>query len=82
MGLRSEAATANEAVTLLEVGGALYNGSVFLMLSEVPEVSELPGAGGCPLLGELPCNCSVVRRNTPHFGAASRRARESSRWSV
>ena len=60
VGLRSEAAAANEAVMLLEVGGALCDGSVFLMPAEVPEVSDLPCAGGYPLLGELPGGGSVV----------------------
>ena len=46
---------------LLKVGGALCDGSVFLMPSEIPEMSNLPHTGGYPLLGELLC----VRR-PPH----------------
>ena len=50
---------------LLEVGGAQCDGSIFLMPPEFPEVSDLPGAGGCPLLGELPIDGSVICGETP-----------------
>ena len=49
----------------LEVGGALCDGSVFLMPLEISEMSDLPGAGGYHLLGELPGDCSVVCRDIP-----------------
>ena len=65
--MRFEAAASNEAVMLLEGGGALCDGSVFLMPPEVPEVSDLRCTGGYHLLGELPGNGSVVCRNSPPF---------------
>ena len=58
--IRRKTAAAYKAVMLLEVGGALCDGKVFLMPTEVPEMSNLPCAGGYPLLGELPYYCSVV----------------------
>ena len=71
VGLRPEAASTDEAVVLLEVGGALGDGAVFLMPSEIPEVSDLPAAGGYALLGELPRDGAVMRRDIPPL-----------RWSV
>ena len=67
MGLRSEAAAANKAVMLLEIGVTLCDVSVFLMPPEVPEASNLPGAGSYPLLGELPCDCAMVCRDVLPF---------------
>ena len=65
VGLRSEAPAANKAVMLLEVGVTLCDGSVFLMPSEIPEMSNLPSAGGDLLLGELPRGCSVECGDSP-----------------
>ena len=39
---------------LLKIGVTLCYCSVFLVPPEVPEMSDLPGAGGDPRLGELP----------------------------
>ena len=60
MGLRPEAASADEAVALVKVGDALCDGPVFLMPSEVPEMSNLPSPASDPLLVELPRDCSVL----------------------
>ena len=61
MGLRPKAAAAYDAV----VGGAHCDGLIFLMPPEVPEMFKLLGVGNDPLLGELPCDCSVVCGDTP-----------------
>ena len=62
VGLRPEAASADDAVMLVKVGDALCDGPVFLMPSEVPEMSNLPSPASDPLLGELPRDGAVLCR--------------------
>ena len=65
VGLRPKSATAYGTVVLLEVGDALCDGPVFLMPSEVPEMSDLSSPARYPLLGELPHDGAVLCGGPP-----------------